>query len=83
MYQMLERKSNLSSGFIVIRCEWEIKEKNRRNGPILFYMYILLENDKTRLLYFFSSKHNITFKTYAKTTRTTGRYTKKTTCCIS
>ena len=83
MYQLLERKSNVSSGFIIVRCKWEIKERNQRNGAILFYLYILLENDKTRLLYFFSSKHDITFEAYTKTTRTTGKYIKETECCIS
>ena len=47
------------------------------------FMCILLENDKIRLLHFFSSKHNITFEAYRKTTQTTGRCIKETEYCIS
>ena len=83
MYKLLERKSSILSGFIVIQCEWDITGRNRRIRPIYFYMCILLENDKIRLLHFFSSEHDITFEAFRKTTQTTGRCIKETEYCIS
>ena len=54
MLQLLERKSNVSSGFIVIRCEWELREGIDEMEQ---YCFICIYCWKTTRLDFYTFSH--------------------------